>query len=300
MTAASASIHLALSLALGVPLLGCRTSHADDDHQAEVGRVEVTAETSRATTNGALPADEAPPLAAPKPACPSGTQPIPGGKLQTLERGRDVDVTAFCLDEHEVTVAEFRACVQSGACKRECANGADCPAVPRSTEWSPDEDTKVSRFCNGRASDRDDHPVNCVSIGEAEAYCAAHDKRLPTGDEWEWASRGGPSRTPSPWGTAVATNQICWGKPYKRAGTCNPTQFPTDKTPQGIYGMGGNLTEWTRKPARDRTHADMRWAYGASWYAIDDGYARAALGGVQMPAKRAETVGFRCARDLTR
>jgi hypothetical protein len=87
-------------------------------------------------------------------------------------------------------------------------------------------------------------------------------------------------------------------RPKKRAGTCPRGPNAKDETAQGVRAMGGNLSEWTTPPVRSgKTGASARWAYGASWYAIDDGYAGAALGGMQMPAKRAETVGFRCVAD---
>ncbi len=243
---------------------------------------------------------------------------IEGGLLSTMERGKDVHVSALCLDVQEVTVKDFRGCVREGGCKRECEPGKACPDVPIETRWDNElVDTDVSRFCNGReggavgryriggkagagssgheSASREGHPVNCVSFMEASAYCVSHGKRLPTGDEWEWASRSGPKRSLSPWGTAIAKHEICWGKPKKRTGTCEEGSFPKDKTAQGLMDMGGNVSEWTTAPARSADSDIVRWAYGASWYAVDDGYARAALGGMQMPARRAETVGFRCA-----
>ncbi|NUP04917.1 MAG: SUMF1/EgtB/PvdO family nonheme iron enzyme [Polyangiaceae bacterium] len=225
--------------------------------------------------------------------CPDGMAFIPGGTLSTLERGRDVSIDGFCLDLHEISVAEYRACVREGRCERACPT---CPEVPARTDWrSEEEDAKVSRFCNGGQDDREDHPVNCVSFDEAAAYCGAHDKRLPSGDEWEWAATSGPEVRPSPWGTPIVKDEICWGKPKKRAGTCARGSHPIDLTAQGVAEMGGHVSEWTTPPKRSSTKNPVRWIYGASWYAIDDGYARAGVGGMQMPARRAETVGFRCA-----
>lgn len=234
-------------------------------------------------------------------ACPDGMVRVEGGTLSTLERGPAVSVASFCLDADEVTVASYRACVREGRCDRACAPGARCPEVPDRTDWRLEgEDDKVSRFCNGGRAGSDEHPLNCVSFEEAMGYCAAHGKRLPSGDEWEWAAKGGVSPRPSPWGTAVATDEICWGKPRKRAGTCAQGSHPKDTTPEGAHALGGSVSEWVTPPARAKggkaAGSGARWAYGASWYAIDDGYARAALGGVQMPARRAETVGFRCAK----
>jgi formylglycine-generating enzyme required for sulfatase activity len=255
---------------------------------AEAEAVHAVVEPPRATADT--------PPTAPSSRCPEGSVLVRGGKLVHLEHTADVDVDDVCVDVREVSVAEFRACVERGACKRDCADPKACPAIPTRTDWgNPKEDDDISRLCNGNARGLasgavDDHPVNCVSPDEARAYCTAHGKRLPTGDEWEWAARG--TRV-SPWGTAVATDEICWGRPKKRAGTCARRSFAKDVTIEGVHDLGGNVTEWTEPPARAGKTA--RVAYGASWYARDDGYAIAALGGVGMPGSRTETVGFRCA-----
>lgn len=221
------------------------------------------------------------------PSCDAEMKLIPGGMLSTLERGKDVAIAPFCLDEDEVSVGAWRACEKAGGCARLSAR----------TDWdNPDEDRVVSRFCNGGRTGVDDQPANCVSLEEATAYCAGAGKRLPSGDEWEWAARGGTDGRATPWGSPVATDQICWGKPKKRTGTCTRRSHALDVTPLGIHDMGGNVSEWVSPPARSGKSA-ARWVHGASWYAVDDGYARAALGGVQTPARRAETIGFRCAKD---
>lgn len=238
--------------------------------------------------------------------------------MSTMERGHDVSVGDVCMDIHEVSVGEYASCVSTGRCRRQCngtwhqvaaegpegekaVQSSSCPDVPMRTDWqSAVEDAAVSGFCNGNSpTTRADHPINCVSFEEAMDYCATRGMRLPSGDEWEWASHGGPDRKVSPWGTAIVTDQICWGKPKKRAGTCPRGSHPKDHTPQGLDEMGGSISEWVTAPQRN-AKGKVRWAYGASWYAVDDGYARAALGGMQFPARRAETVGFRCAADPNR
>ncbi len=300
------SAHMgALGLLSLVALLGGCQPESARAHEVESAH-ESAESASAAVTHllvSAAPRAAAPPATASSPPlsdqapCPRAMRWIPGGTLSTLERGKDVELKGFCLDEREVSVADFRACLKDEGCRRECAPAqATCSAIPQSTEWNPLEDTNASRFCNGNLEGREDHPLNCVSFGEAEAFCKAKGKRLPNGDEWEWASRGGPTQVASPWGAPIATNQICWGRPKKRVGTCALDTFAGDRTPQGVRGLGGNVSEWTSPPQRNGKVSAARWAYGASWYAIDDGYARAALGGVQMPAKRAETVGFRCAQ----
>ena len=304
-----------LGLLLHVGSTGCDIAQASPS-EAATQQAEDLVQTNESASNAAGSNAASQPAAAPamKPtpastpgsettattaaalSCPPTMVLVRGGELSTLERGKDVKVADFCIDVREVTVADYRACVLEGHCQRQCASPADCPPIPTHTAWkNPDVDNEVSRLCNGQRNDREGHPVNCVSFEEASGYCAALGQRLPSGDEWEWAAHGGSEHAVSPWGTAVATNQVCWGKPKKRAGTCAEGSFESDKTPQGALDMGGNLSEWTSAPARNKATRGVHWVYGASWYAIDDGYARAALGGVQMPADRAETVGFRCA-----
>ncbi len=273
-------------------LVGCSAEALAESHD------DATNAPQRAVPTGAHVANDVAPAIEPaaRTGCLPGMALVRGGKLTHLEHAADVAVDDLCIDVREASVAEFRACVESGECKRECADAKACPAVPIRTDWgSPREDDDISRLCNGnapglRAGAVDDHPVNCVSPDEARSFCAAHGKRLPNGDEWEWAARGGRV---SPWGTPVATDEICWGWPRKRAGTCARAAFPKDVTPEGVFDLGGNLSEWTETPAR--TRQPVRFAYGASWYARDDGYVIAALGGFEMPGRRTETVGFRCA-----
>jgi len=152
------------------------------------------------------------------------------------------------------------------------------------------ESARASAFCNGGRADRDRHPMNCVSVPEAEEYCRARGGRLPLAAEWEWAARGAGARTRYPWGNADVGGQLCWGRPQPRRGTCPIGNHPADTSPQGILDLAGNVTEWVHRP-----EGHVRRAFGASWYAVDDGYIAGTMGGVQTTSPRNETVGFRCA-----
>ncbi len=233
--------------------------------------------------------------------CPSGMAYLPEGKFKLGETGRRVNVTAFCLDKQEVTVAAYTQCVKAKACSPRCIEENRCSAVPVDTEWgNAEEDTKASRRCNGGIPGHDEHPVNCVSFEEATAYCVAQGKRLPREEEWEWAIRGGPAAMRYPWGKFDAhAEELCWGKPhkdrqFKRAGTCVVGSHPLDTTPEGIQDMAGNVSEWVIGTTGGRTYPSLR---GASFWAVDDGYVKAAMWGFDSPAKRSEIFGIRCARD---
>ncbi|MBI5244538.1 MAG: SUMF1/EgtB/PvdO family nonheme iron enzyme [Elusimicrobia bacterium] len=83
----------------------------------------------------------------------------------------------------EVTVAQYKACVDTGAC-----------AAP---------DTGGS--CNWGVSGRESHPVNCVDWNQAKAFSEWADGRLPSEAEWEYAARSAGKDRKYPWGDEQAT-----------------------------------------------------------------------------------------------
>jgi formylglycine-generating enzyme required for sulfatase activity len=79
-----------------------------------------------------------------------------------------------------------------------CVDAGQCTAAGTAEGWT----------CNARVSARSDHPINCVDSGRADTYCLWVGKRLPTEEEWEYATRGTDSRE-YPWGTEEPQNQLC-------------------------------------------------------------------------------------------
>jgi len=93
-----------------------------------------------------------------------------------------------------------------------------------------------------------DLPVSLIRVKDAREFCAwlnsrygnAGAFRLPTRDEWLLAAYG--AGRPCPWGapTAVAV---------RPAATCGPEpvrQRPESRTPEGLYGMWGNVGEFVQ------------------------------------------------------
>lgn len=184
---------------------------------------------------------------------PAGTflvrHAIPGHDI-----GREVIVPAFQLGLHPVTVAEFTACVEDGACT---ADGYQTVT----------DDT----FCNhGRGGEWLEQPMNCVFPAGAAAFCAWIGGELPTEVQWEYAAThdGTASlRSTYPWGatepghcvhasyTDAESNLHCDGtvRTTISTGTSRVGVYPSGKSPLGLEDMAGNV-----------------WEITASSYATDD------------------------------
>lgn len=130
-----------------------------------------------------------------------------------------IELSAFWIDQFEVTTAEYQACSGTGAC-------SDAPRSPN--------------LCNASGG-RDNHPVNCVTWSQALAYCQAQDKRLPTEAEWEKAARGTDARR-FPWGNDAPTPLRL---NFNTEGTAAAGMTPDGASFYGVEDMSGNVLEWT-------------------------------------------------------
>jgi len=217
---------------------------------------------------------------------------IPGGAFSMGSNDGDPDekpitqvtVSAFELDATEVTVAAYKKCVAAGKC----------------TE--PDK----GMYCNWRKEGRENHPVNCVDLEQATAYCAFVGRRLPTEEEWEYAARGTDGRGYA-WGSAPPGGQLCWngegsdlGK-GERQGTCPVASYPAGRSPFGAFDMGGNVWEWTANAHCPYDHrgctAPTRVIRGGAWNNVLPRYVRAQDRAEETAGSRRDNVGFRCARS---
>jgi formylglycine-generating enzyme required for sulfatase activity len=198
-----------------------------------------------------------------------------------MEPGSLVKVGSFFIDKLEVTAAQYSKCVAATQCNAPAARARGC-TTPR--------------------AELAGHPVNCVDWYEADRYCRAQDKRLPTRAEWELAARGKDRRI-YPWGNEEPGEQLCWqGRKGKDAArTCPVGTFPAGASPYGVLDMAGNVAEWTA--------TDGRSAVGRSYVAKGGGFVLDPLespdfrevrsdAALPLPSSmRDVTVGLRCAKD---
>ena len=140
------------------------------------------------------------------------------GQAQDDEKPQHtVYLDAFWIDRTEVTNAQYRKCVEAGAC-------------PEPRCW-------VYGDYNGPGQ-----PVVCVTWDDAQAYAAWAGGRLPTEAEWEKAARGTDGRI-YPWGDSApdcdkANYSTCVNHPVV-IGSYRP-----GASPYGALDMAGNVWEW--------------------------------------------------------
>jgi len=197
--------------------------------------------------------------------------------------GRRVYLDSFQIEKYEVTVADYRRCVEDRRCS---SNGL--------TSYF---------YCTLRSSSRDDHPINCVDWDQAKMYCEWTGKRLPTEAEWEKAARGTDGRR-YPWGNEWDSNKANVGSRNTRS----VGSYSTGVSSYGVHNMAGNVREWvadwydegyyqrssSRNP-RGPSRGFARVLRGGSWHS-ETGDARASDRNWNLPRSNYVGYGFRCAR----
>ncbi|NJL29155.1 MAG: formylglycine-generating enzyme family protein [Thermoanaerobaculia bacterium] len=206
-----------------------------------------------------------------------------------------VSVPIFQISKTEVTVWQYRGCVEAGKCKKPGTGGS----------------------CNWHQLGRENHPINCVSWDDAQRFAEWMKVRLPTEAEWEYAARSGGLEREYPWGDAPADCEraIIGTSDFEaacgRSGTWPVCSKTAGNTEQGLCDMAGNVWEWVE----DDWHDDYRGAPidGSVWFQEPRASSRVFRGGSWwIEARRArvsnrirgessgsnDNLGFRVARSL--
>lgn len=288
----SRRIQASLAALLIVVAVGCRgrtgarfqspVARANDSRDAAVAPKQVT------------PAAVPPPLTG----CPSGMTSIGPGAGAGL----------VCMDFSEVTVAEYRACVERGLCSE-----------PKSYDTSIRLD-RYRALCNWHhPEDRRRHPINCITRDQAAAYCSSRGARLPLDVEWTLAaSNGGQSLYP--WGAAPPDRSRVNGCGHecppgvRRAvghagvaaqyagedgfvGTAPVGSFPRGDNRAGIHDLAGNVAELVVPRVAPDSTGDLTAGGGfltqkARMMSARE-LTRTAWSGATSP-----DLGFRCVKDV--
>lgn len=134
----------------------------------------------------------------------------------------EVCLHAFWIGLTEVTNAQYRACVETGAC--------DLPKN-RSTYDNPDYA---------------DHPVVNITWDQASAFAYWAGGSLPTEAQWEYAARG-PESWLFPWGNDQPTcDQANMGGCMQDTLPAGPDQRTAGASWVGALDMSGNVWEWVK------------------------------------------------------
>lgn len=198
-----------------------------------------------------------------------------------------VELDAYFIDVFAVSVGQYRACTEAGAC----------------------EPPTSANLCNWFDSVPDDHPINCMYWKDADDYCTWAGLRLPTEAEWEKAARGTDART-YPWGEDFDRDRANYGD----GGTMRTTpvyEYPDGISPYGVYDMAGNVWDWVADWYHEHYYADspqenpsgpesgsLRVLRGGShWF--DAVLMRSANREPYHPDQTDVDIGFRCARSAS-
>lgn len=271
---------------------------------------------SCAATGAAGGAPPSPPAPAPAPAPAALSAPAPGPQVLipagTLQRGFDASLGrslilhAYHIDQDEVTVGEYAACVKAHACPKPAFAGDDTL------------------------------PVRGVSWSDAAAYCKFVGRRLPTEAEWERAAfPAAPAQLGD--GPLIAerfdrcTVLVIGGRAGKRCpdpplGPMSVTRLDPDAGinnypdqarvgEEKVYDLFGNVAEWVadwddlayyaktspvedpQGPPEPKSPAQRRKVIRGGSFASTQGLRQNERRSAA-PTERLKDVGFRCAQDV--
>lgn len=199
----------------------------------------------------------------------------PTGDRQTLhdERTQHTEqVEAFYLDRYEATNAQYYRYV--------LATGVRAPGGWKGQPIYPDGE--------------EDYPVVSINQTEAEAYCQWLGKRLPTEEEWEKAARGETGAL-YPWGDQYERGKANTWEEGKHSPVSVYT-YPSDVSVYRVYGLAGNVAEWTATTVQLWTDEVRAVVKGGSW-TVDGQDWNLSAQALSPLYGYMNHVGFRCAKS---
>ena len=238
-------------------------------------------------------------------------------KSEVFVNGRQLEIKAFWMSDHEVTQAEWKDVMGS------------TPSYMANVDGNPDNNpvNEVSWYdalvyCNkrsikegltpcykikdstdpdkwGKVPTKSDDTWNAVTCDwKANGY------RLPTDAEWEWAARGGENYK---YAGSDDIDDVAWYAKYEYEYD-KGTREVKRKKPNGyvLYDMSGNVWEWcwdwwrenipSDTPAEGVPSGSLRSLRGGSWCNYDN-ICSVDSRGIKAPSEGGDITGFRVVRS---
>ncbi|MCP5095065.1 MAG: SUMF1/EgtB/PvdO family nonheme iron enzyme [Chloroflexi bacterium] len=320
------TIYGLLGLLIFVIIIGTSAIRINQPEEIEITDVEATATfvsavveaaTALAPTPSPTPVPTIPPTPSPEPFISStGSRMIfvPDGifRMGTEEGETDegpshlIRLSAFFIDETEVTNAEYALCVDEGICT------------------APARLTATYHPAYYGAAAYDNYPIIFVNWFDANTFCEWRGARLPSEAEWEKAAAYDPNQAiilRYPWGDAFDGVKVNYcdanctnakrdaGFDDGHQDTAPVGSYPDGRSPIGIYDMAGNVMEWVSDWYDQRYYAsstdtnplgppegNFKALRGGSWLSSQDELAVYIRSSFDPTVARAN-LGFRCAMD---
>jgi formylglycine-generating enzyme required for sulfatase activity len=201
-----------------------------------------------------------------------------------------VEVRPFRIDKCEVTNAQYRVFLEY---INNTGDHSKChPDEGQHKDHTP-QHWNDPRFTHLMG---DNKPVVGVDWYDAYAYARWAGKRLPTGDEWEFAARGATKRL-YPWGDTFGST-YCVSAESGAQGPVDVDSYEHAISPVGVLHMAGNVMEWTMENAGPDA-PDAKVVRGGSWEQSCEILGLTYLRQyIARSDARSNGIGFRCVADI--
>ena len=247
-------------------------------------------------------------------AAPSPTVPIAAGWFLLGTNRKDDDPYGFETQYDDTEQPQKRVWLDAYAIDRDEVNLGEYLADLRARHREPSDllERLIHHMITVHAATDEGlarWPALYLTWAEADEFCRAQGKRLPTEAEWEKAARGNDGSL-FPWGGRSPDAALAvYGRYHVHE---IPLVAPVDsgeagRSPFGLHHMAGNVAEWVGDWFGNDYYASMpdrnppgppagryKSVRGGSWKSKPHMLRTATRGGAP-PEQRSATIGFRCA-----